>query len=244
MSKAQIKHIQSLSRQKYRREHSLCLVEGPKLLVEWFKAGRSIHLIACTEEFYPQLPPELQSRAMVVPADAFNQLSQLLSPQGVLIVCPIPGLEPPPVDQTCLILDEIQDPGNLGTIIRIADWFGIRHLVLGEGCADPWAPKVIQAAMGGHLRVLLHEAKLSEFLPTLKIPMLAATLSGSSIFQIQPPEAAALLIGNEGRGINENLLSLASIQLTIPRLGGAESLNAAVSTGILTAWLTRPGSGS
>ena len=125
----------------------------------------------------------------------------------------------------------------MGTILRIADWFGIRDVVCSPGCADPFSPKVVQAGMGAQLRVRVHQAELLPFIRSVKMPVLAAALDGEKVYGLEPLPEAVLLIGNESRGLSESLLGAASTRVTIPRRGGAESLNAAVSAGILCALL-------
>jgi TrmH family RNA methyltransferase len=136
-----------------------------------------------------------------------------------------------------LALDDIQDPGNMGTIIRIADWFGIHHVVCSPGCVDGYNPKVVQSAMGAHLRVNLYQAPLVPFLSAVQVPKIAAVLKGENIYTVNRMEAGVLIIGNESKGISESVVAMATRQVTIPGKGGAESLNAGVSAGILCALL-------
>lgn len=136
-----------------------------------------------------------------------------------------------------LALDGIQDPGNMGTIIRVADWFGIGHIAVAPTCVDVYNPKVVQAAMGGHLRVAIHTADLTTLIQNSRMPVLAAALDGESIYTLNKPEYGILVIGNESKGISAEIMNLATHKITIPRIGGAESLNAAVSAGIICAEL-------
>lgn len=138
-----------------------------------------------------------------------------------------------------MALDDIQDPGNMGTLIRIADWFGIKHLICSEGCVDAYNPKVVQAAMGSHLRVHTHVQALVTTLPLLDVPVYVTTLQGTNIFQLDrcSTTPGVIVIGNESRGVSEEVLDIASKRITIPRIGGAESLNAGVSAGIICALL-------
>ena len=138
----------------------------------------------------------------------------------------------------CLALDDIQDPGNMGTIIRIADWFGWEQIVCSPGCVDIYNPKVVQAAMGGHLRVNIITEDLATYLPKVNKPVFAAALNGENIYDIPKQQEGVLIIGNESKGISDPIMQLANKKVTIPRLGGAESLNAGVSAGILCALLS------
>lgn len=179
-----------------------------------------------------------EAEVITVTEDELAVVSSLKTPNQVLLVAEMPAQTGAlPTDEWCLALDTIQDPGNLGTIIRIADWFGIGHVVCSPDCADAFNPKVIQAAMGGHLRVQVHKTDLLSFIAGVQAPVIAASLSGGNVYGMEPLPAAVLLIGNESRGLSQDLLQLATHRVMIPRRGGAESLNAAVSAGILCALL-------
>jgi len=165
-------------------------------------------------------------------------LSGLHTPNDVMLIIPFPAKKSIPVlKEWYFALDDIQDPGNMGTIIRIADWFGIRHVVCSPGCVDVYSPKVVQSAMGGHLRVNLYKQELIPFLSAIPLPTIAATLDGDNVYGMQRREAGVLIIGNESKGVSEEILSVATKKVTIPGRGGAESLNAGVSAGILCALL-------
>lgn len=242
LTKAQVKDIRLLVQHKYRSERGAFLVEGDKMAREWLSAGGQIELIVALEEWLQQHEPLVRrhAEAQVIPVqpNELERVSALQTPNQALLVASLP--KPPaslPTAAWCLVLDGIQDPGNLGTIIRIADWFGISHVVASPDCADFYNPKVVQSAMGGHLRVQLHTTALLPFLKQVTIPILAAALEGENIYSADRPEAAVLLIGNESKGLSAPVLAQATRRLTIPRLGGAESLNAAVSAGIICALL-------
>ncbi|RYY86071.1 MAG: RNA methyltransferase, partial [Chitinophagaceae bacterium] len=136
-----------------------------------------------------------------------------------------------------LYLDTIQDPGNLGTIIRIADWFGIPDVVCSTGCAELFNPKVVQSTMASLARVNVWYDGAGDWLPAQQVPVLAAALDGVSLYEYQNNAGGILLIGNESKGLRPELLERATEKITIPRLGGAESLNAAVATGIIVSHL-------
>jgi TrmH family RNA methyltransferase len=127
----------------------------------------------------------------------------------------------------------------MGTIIRIADWFGIKHVIATPNSVDYYNAKVIQAAMGGHLRVQLHTADLSTFIASTSAPVYAAALDGESVYSVKDAKPGIIVIGNESKGISAEVMNKATQKLTIPRIGGAESLNAAVSAGILCALLIK-----
>jgi TrmH family RNA methyltransferase len=141
--------------------------------------------------------------------------------------------------QLTIVLDGIQDPGNLGTIIRTADWFGIPQIVASEDTVDVYNPKVIGASMGSFMRVQVHYKNLAAWMPTVKLPVYGALLEGENIFTTKAPNGGLLVIGSEGKGIRENIIDFVTHPVTIPKTGGAESLNAGIAAGIIIAQLTR-----
>lgn len=242
LSKAQVKYIRSLALQKYRKEHNAYIAEGDKLCREWLSSSAALQYVVCLEAWAQQnqalIGRHPEAELLVAAPHELEAISQQQTPNQALIVAKLPHVPAVlPREEWCLALDTIQDPGNLGTIIRIADWFGIGHVVCSPDCADAFSPKVVQAAMGGHLRVQLHQADLLSFLDTVRMPVLAAALEGEDVYRVPRQEAAVLLIGNESKGLHPELLQRATGKVTIPRAGGAESLNAAVSAGILCALL-------
>ena len=164
-----------------------------------------------------------------------KQLSALTTPNRAIAVLDIP----PATDDTsltgtvALALETIQDPGNLGTIIRIADWFGINRVYCSPDCVDTYNPKTIQATMGSFARVQVIEQDIVELLKTGHVPGYAATLHGRNITEFERIKEGILLIGNESRGLSQQVIDHSTHRITIPRLGGAESLNAAIATGII-----------
>ena len=242
LSKSQAKYIRSLAEQKYRKENNAYSVEGDKLAKEWLSSQTNIHMVVGLETWIRSNEALLcrhpEAGVVAVKPYELAAVSSLKAPNQVLLVAEMPA--PPdalPDNEWCLALDTIQDPGNLGTIIRIADWFGMDHVVCSPDCADAFNPKVIQAAMGGHLRVQVHKADLPSLIAEVKMPVVAASLSGDNVYGMEALAAAVLLIGNESRGLSPDLMQLATHRVMIPRKGGAESLNAAVSAGILCALL-------
>lgn len=244
LSKAQIKHIRSLTQQKYRKEHNVFIAEGDKIVREWLASGASIKMIIALESWLSQhtslISAHPEAAVHQVEQHVLESVSTLQTPNQVLIVAAIPAsLQTLPTDEWTIVLENIQDPGNMGTIIRIADWFGIKHIVCSEDCVDVYNPKVVQAAMGGHLRIHFHTTSLINYISSLTIPTLAATLHGDNLYSLPPLEKAVLMVGNESKGLSEALINAASQKVTIPKKGGAESLNAAVATGILCAHFIR-----
>lgn len=242
LTKAQVKDIRSLTQYKSRRAQGAFIVEGDKLAREWLATGAPVKMIIAVKEWhtaYRQLTAGHPTATLVeVAEDELSRISTLQTPNSVLLVVGFAeGENELPANEWCIALDRIQDPGNMGTIIRIADWYGIKHIIASPDSVDFYNPKVVQSAMGGHLRVALHTAVLSSFIKDAKLPVLAAALNGQNIYEVQKPDAAILIMGNESKGISPELLELATSRITIPRIGGAESLNAAVATGIICALL-------
>ena len=242
LTKAQNKYIRSLTQQKFRNEYKVFIAEGEKIALEWLHADARIEMIIATQEWVNEhnsaIAKHTEAGLHVVRDSDLATLSALYTPNHVILIIPMPEKKNIPLlKEWYLALDEIQDPGNMGTIIRIADWFGIRHIVCSPGCVDVYNPKVVQSAMGGHLRVSLYESELVPFLSSATLPKYAATLDGDSIYNVKRSDCGVLIIGNESRGVSDKVKLLATQNITIPRRGGAESLNAGVSTGILCALL-------
>jgi TrmH family RNA methyltransferase len=242
LSKAQSKHIRSLTQQKFRNEYRLFTAEGGKIAVEWLRSTASIDMVVATagwaDTHAADIATHPEATVHIVKETELMALSSLQTPNQVLLVIPYPTAKIVPIsNEWYLALDDIQDPGNMGTIIRIADWFGIRHIICSPGCVDVYNPKVVQSSMGGHVRVNLYESELTEILPALPAPRYAAALNGKSMYELLPQNEGVLIIGNESKGISAPVMAMATQKVTIPRRGGAESLNASVAAGILCAAL-------
>lgn len=241
LSNAQSKYIRSLSQQKYRKQYSVFLAEGDKIAREWLAADAGVQMIVATAGWL-DVNRQLVGRhpaaeVCTVSEQELQRISTLQTPNQVLLVVSMPEAQQSlPADGWCIALQQLQDPGNMGTIIRIADWFGIGHVIASPDSVEYYNPKVVQAAMGGHLRVQLHTADLGALLQETELPVLAATIDGDSVYAIDNPGKGIILIGNESKGLPDELLQHATHRVTIPKKGGAESLNAAVSAGILSAF--------
>jgi len=242
LSKAQNKYIRSLTQQKFRNEYREFVAEGEKIAGEWLSAGCSIKMIVATEEWVADnkhvITKHSEAELYIVKDFELEALSSLQTPNKVLLVVAMPEKKTvPDVHEWYLALDGIQDPGNMGTLIRIADWFGINHVICSQGCVDVYNPKVVQSAMGGHLRVNIYEEDILPFLTKSKLPKIAATLDGENVYGMGRQDAGILIIGNESKGVSAQVAATATKKVMIPRKGGAESLNAGVSAGILCALL-------
>jgi TrmH family RNA methyltransferase len=237
VSKSEVKYIQSLYQKKNRVEEGLFIAEGPKLVEELLRSDYVVRAVYATEQW---CNANSQVPARQVTAADLERISALQTPNQVLAIGeqrPATG-EPELKGHFSLVLDGIQDPGNLGTIIRIADWFGIRQVIASPDTAELYNPKVIQSTMGSFLRVQLWYQPLEAFLPMAGVPVYGALLEGKSVMQQSAVKEGILVIGNESKGIRDPLLPFITNALTIPRIGEAESLNAAVATGIMLSHLT------
>lgn len=239
-----VKYIQSLTHKKFRDQYNQFIAETPKVVGEFLTAGYKADAIYVTEEWvksYRGKLPVNQQNIVVVKDFELEKISQLKTAREVVAVLQIPEEKFPEslAGQVSLVLDDIQDPGNVGTIIRIADWFGIRHVMCSLHTAHAFSPKVVQATMGSLAHIEIHYLDLEIFLRNCKLPIYATSLNGTSVFSSQKIDEGVLVIGNEGKGVSENILALASHLLTIPRIGKAESLNAAMATGIILSHIVK-----
>lgn len=237
LSKAQSKHISALRTKKYRTEHAQFIVEGKKSVGELLKSNFEIEHIYYTVE-NKELPYLLAHVTKTeINAIDFGKISQQKNPEGVLAIVNIPK---PTLfewnNASYIALDSIRDPGNLGTIIRLADWFGTT-LICSTDCVELYNPKVVQASMGSLFHINIHYVDLTKELKNTSLPKYAATLDGQSIYVNKYEKHAVLIIGNEANGISEQVLQLATDKITLPNKGNAESLNAAMACGILSAML-------
>ncbi|MFZ4262364.1 TrmH family RNA methyltransferase [Sphingobacterium sp. HJSM2_6] len=244
LSKAQISLITSLQHKKFRVQHNLFVVEGIKSVLEFIHSAYKVQKLWATAEAVAKLGkiPQNIKLEEISGAD-FSKISTLKNPQGALALVEIP--ENKLLDLTLLrnkhslVLDDVQDPGNLGTIIRTAEWFGISNIICSIGTVDAYNPKVVQATMGSLSRISIHYLDLEEWLQNNPLPIYGALLNGQSIYQTNFNQEGLILMGNEGNGIRSSLIEKVTQAVTIPRIGAAESLNVAVATTIFCAELTR-----
>ena len=233
-----IKHIRKLtSDREYRRSSGLFFGEGPKLLAEALKAGTAIEAVVTARGV--DLPGLDGLRRAEVPADLLDSLCDTKTPQGVLFLAKMPGLAPPErlTGDRWLILDGLQDPGNVGTIWRTADGLGADGLVLVNHCADPFSPKTVRATMGACFRLPVYEAE-AEALPGLLersgLPLYATALrEDTADIRTAQLSRCAVVIGSEGRGVSQELLELSKKTVKIPMRERCESLNAAVAAAVI-----------
>lgn len=245
LSHSQLKHIRSLGVKKYRQQHGQFLVEGDKMVAELLSQTRiglvSIFALEKWIKANSKLLHPFSEKVTAVTEAELDKISTLSTPNQVLAVASIPletcDLKLATTD-ICFYLDGIQDPGNMGSILRVADWFGLPAVFCSPDCVDVFSPKVVQASMGATFRVHSWEIELAELMvATPQIPVIGAVLNGENVFEASLPKTGLLVIGNEGRGISLKSEQALTRRIGIPRhpAGGAESLNAAVAAGILAA---------
>ncbi len=241
LSKNEVKDIQSLRHKKFREESGLFIAEGPKIVSELIQLIPEQFVAIYALKDWLQQHPTNQIKCVEIDERTLEKLSQLQTPNVVIaVIRQFRPVAPSAADRLCLYLDTVQDPGNLGTIVRIADWFGIRDIVCSEGCADLYNSKVVQSTMASIARVNVFYDHDLHWLKNEPSPKYAAALNGLSIYECGKAEHGILMIGNESKGISPEVMQLATQMITIPRRGEAESLNAAVATGIILSHLTSP----
>jgi TrmH family RNA methyltransferase len=243
ISKSQIKHLRSLNQLKFRREFRQFLAEGPKIVSELPGSGIRVEAVYGLREWVEEnlaMLDQLKTEIVPVSTNELSRISSLNSPNQAVALCQIPSREISEMDDAGLILalDGIRDPGNLGTIIRTADWFGIHSIICSNDCVDLYNPKTIQATMGSFMRVKVYYTSLPEYLSTCNQEIFATVMDGKSLWDIKTQQGV-FLIGNESNGIRPEVMQRATQHISIPSSGKAESLNAAIAAGIVMAHLQR-----
>jgi len=239
ITKNQVKYIQSLGQKKSRDADNVFIAEGPKLVKELIDAENCrVTQLYALKEWIDNAGTGVEM--IEVSVDELQKISQLTTPNQVLAVAEKIKWENEPVvkGNVSLALDTIQDPGNMGTIIRLADWFGIKNIFCSADSADVYNPKVVQASMGSITRVRVEHLDLLPFLKANNdIRIYATVLNGRDITKMEKINEGIIVIGNESKGVSDEILDLSNVQITIPKKGKAESLNAAVATGIILSHL-------
>lgn len=243
LSKNKLKFIQSLEQKKRRREERAFVAEGPKVVGDLLPYFTCRTIVATSEWLHSH--PHLQADEIVeVTGDELRKASFLKTPQDVLAVFELPQTVLPSdlaERELCLALDDVQDPGNLGTIIRVADWFGIRHILCSIGTADAFSPKTVQASMGAIARVHVHYVDLPHYLAavraaTPRVPIYGTFLEGRNIYKESLSANGIIIMGNEGNGIGRQASQHVTHKLLIPNYPEgcvtSESLNVAIATAI------------
>ncbi|WP_298321051.1 RNA methyltransferase [uncultured Aquimarina sp.] len=235
VSKNQKKLINSLHQKKYRKQHGLFVAEGKKVISELLEADLELYSLFALESSYFETSSD---KTFVVTETELKSISFLTTPQFAVAVFYIPKVKPVNYQGLVLALDDIRDPGNLGTIIRLCDWFGITDLVCSEQTVDCFNPKVIQATMGSVTRVNIIYTNLQDFLTSQKNerPIYGTFMDGEIIYQEKLSQKGIIVMGNEANGISKEIEKLVSKRIAIPRFGNTqitESLNVATATAII-----------
>ncbi|MCD7899192.1 MAG: RNA methyltransferase [Bacteroides sp.] len=246
LSKNKIKYIRSLDLKKNRREEKVFLAEGPKLIAE-LQGHYRCRLLAATEEWLKMHPNIKADETLEVSSEELSRASLLKTPQQVLGIFEQPNfsLSKDVLNHSlCLGLDDIQDPGNLGTIIRLADWFGIEYIFCSPNTVDVYSPKTIQASMGGIARVKVCYVPLENLIILeTDIPVYGTFLNGENIYEQSLSQNGLIIMGNEGKGISQKIESLINRKLYIPNYPSqretSESLNVAIATAVVCAEFRR-----
>jgi RNA methyltransferase, TrmH family len=244
LSKSQISLLKSLQHKKFRYQYGSFLVEGHKSIAELVGSAYQIEAIYHTTAFSPKVLKLSQKINLCeISVTELENISTLKTPQEVLALVKMPQW---PVLQNeqlkgkfSVVLDGLQDPGNMGTIIRIADWFGIENIICSQDTVDAYNPKVVQACMGSLARVKVHYTRLNDFLPGVKLPVFGALLDGADIYETDFGKEGLVVMGNEGGGIRPDVQMLVGKAVTIPRIGKAESLNVAIAAALFCSEITR-----
>ncbi len=237
ISKKQSKFIKSLKIKKYRSREMCFFVEGRKNTLEGLQNGFSLKYLLATSEFLKDNENELlniESKVIESTPAELKELGTFSTNNDCLTVFQIPAsIDVVSFSDHIVVLDGVSDPGNLGTIIRTLDWFGISQLVCSMDTADFYNPKVVNATMGSYTRVKAYYRELSGFLREAPIPAYGADLNGENLSEFNVQQPIILVMGSESHGISEQIAAQLHGKVTIPRIGEAESLNVAIATGIL-----------
>lgn len=233
LSRNKIKWVHSLRMKKNRIAEGVFVIEGEKIVHEVITNYPDlIVLIATTDDSFST------ENSFLLDDKEMKHLSQFKTPSPILAVIKIPEVRPNN-NGLILALDGVQDPGNLGTIIRTADWFGIEHVICSRDTADAYTPKVVQASMGSIFRVPISYVDLIEHIPTLDRPVFGALLEGKNLYDQELDQQSVLVMGSEGQGISKDVRALIDHPILIPRKGGAESLNVSIATAVILAEFTK-----
>ena len=250
LSNADIKLINSLEQKKYRKIHNLFIIEGKRLVRDAIIYNSKIKQLFLTDSFINEhensdlikIISERNITSETIPDSKMKSISETVSPSGVFALCEIPSQKKFVQDknENYLFLDDIRDPGNMGTLLRSSNWFGIKNIVLSKNCIDPFNPKVIRSAMGAHFNLNIYNRQsLNDFVNHTK---LGAFQEGEDIYQLygKSLEPWVLVIGSEAHGISTENSKIITKKITIPKIGNGESLNAAMAGSILLYHLTAP----
>ena len=238
LSKNTVKFIKSLHQKKFRNEENQFFVEGEKSVLEVLNSDFLVKLLLATKSFlnkHSSILQKYKGELVEITQIQLESLGQYQSNDSAIAIVEMKSISwfDVPKGEMAIALDDVRDPGNLGTIIRIADWYGIRHLVFSPQTAEFYNPKVIQASMGSFTRVQFFYEDLSTVFDRWKVPVYGAFLDGKNLHTLDKPLPGVILMGNESKGISPELEKIVTQKVTIPGFGQAESLNVAIATAIL-----------
>ena len=231
LSKNHIKLITSLSQKKYRQKHQLFIVEGVKVVQEFLSSSYELEILFSTENDF-----SFTNKFIKVSDQELKKISSLKNPNKVLAIFKMPNPINPITGGLILALDSINDPGNLGTIIRLCDWFGVDQIICSNDTVDSYNQKVVQASMGSLTRVAIHYVDLENYLINTKLPTFIADMDGENVYKSYLPKEGILIMGNEANGVSEEIKKRVTTKIAIPRFGETqktESLNVASASAIL-----------
>ncbi len=233
VSKNQIKLITSLQQKKYRKEHKLFFAEGRKVIQELIHSNFELEYLFSTSEIFSEINP---NKVNLILESDLKKISALSTPNDCLAVFRMPESKNINASGLIVALDAVRDPGNLGTIIRLCDWFGISELVCSDETVDIYNPKVVQATMGSIARVNVSYTNLEKFITESDLPLFGTFMDGDNIYKTDLPNEGIIIMGNEANGISAPIEKAVKNRLTIPRFGDlqqTESLNVATATAII-----------
>ena len=234
ISKNQLKLLRALAQKKYRKHHNAYLVQGEKNILELFNAQMSVKQLFATTDFINEHNDKIRADDIVeADEEVLSKASTLISNNAAIAIVDMPEQTDVDPNGVILALDGVSDPGNLGTIIRVADWYGLKQVVVSHDSADHFNPKVISASMGSFVRVNVIRTELSSFLADYQGDVYGAYLGGQSVHKTDFSTQGVLVMGSESHGIRESVAPYITHKITIPAFGGAESLNVAMATGII-----------
>ncbi len=244
LSKSQISLIKSLRVKNDRILNGLFLVEGHKSINEFTNSFYQVEAIYHTASFNPNVLNLSQKiNLFEISNNEMDKISSLKTPQQILALIKIPKIIPLNnitfKQSFTLVMDNIQDPGNMGTIIRIADWFGIKNIICSNDSVDVYNPKVVQASMGSLSRINVYYEDIVNFLSSINLPIFGALLKGQNIYQTNFGNEGLIVLGNEGNGMRSSVEALITNAITIPRIGSAESLNVGIATAVFCSEISR-----
>jgi TrmH family RNA methyltransferase len=232
LSKNQLKLITSLKQKKYRKANNLFIAEGTKVVSEFLDSQFELDTLFCIDDTnYTHI-----TNKTIISDKELSKISALKSPNNVLALFKIPKEKPLINNGLIVALDEINDPGNLGTIIRLCDWFGVAQIICSLDTVDCYNTKVVQATMGSLTRVSIIYCDLISFLKNTTLPIFGTTMNGKNVYELHLPKNAILVLGNEANGIKNSILEIISENVSIPKINSnskIESLNVATATAIL-----------